>query len=173
MANEKFPIGRGAQAYYNTNNVLIVPTGPNGTVQQSDVTTWLSDANTEAAKLMRNLTLNLDSTRVDTNTRETTAGGYAAQKPVLKNAEITFDTGWDLSNQLLTTLLTAWDGDTRLAMAFLNRDKDNVVSGDIVNGWAGNCWVSLTKDENADDVQRGNFTITHADSGIYYEVTTP
>ena len=173
MANAKFPIGRGARTYYNTSGTLIIPTGAGGVVQPADITTWLADVNTSIANLMRNLNLNLESIRVDTNTRETTSGGYQSETPVLKNAEITFDTGWDLSSAFVLDLLTAWNTDGRMAFAFLNRDKDAVTTGDVVNGWAGNCWVSLTKDENADDVQRGNFTITHADAGIYYEVTTP
>ena len=173
MANVKFPIGRNARAYYNDNDVLIVGTGTNGVVTTGDITTWLSDVNTKVALVVRNLTLNLDTNRVDTSTREAMLGGYMSETPVSKQAEVTFDTGWDLGNPLLPELLKAWDGDTRMAFAFLNRDKDDVVTGDIVNGWAGNCWVAMTKDENSDDVQRGNWTITHADSGIYYEVTTP
>lgn len=171
MANQKFPLGRNARLYYNTNNTLITAAG--STVQISDITTWLALPETVAGQQIRNMTQTLDDNMVDTNTRETTEGGFMSETPVLHQASFTFDTPWDLNASLISQMIAAWSGFSRMAFAVLNRDKDSLVSGDIVNGFAGNCWCAMSKDENPDDVQRGNWTIRHADSGIWYEVVTP
>lgn len=169
MANIVFPLGRSARAYYNATKKV-------GDTGVETAISWLADTGTVEANSMRNVALALASNLVDTNTREACRFGFESQTPVLKGASVTFDTPWDLSDAFINTILASWEVDpqTQVGMAFLNRSKTpgDLQSGDIVNGIVGNFYISLTKDENADDVQRGNFTVTHATEGTWYSATT-
>ena len=169
MANLKFPFGRYAVTYYSTSGKKLGDSG------LETPALWLADGDTTEAGEIRNQTLNLASTRADTNTRAATSGGFMSETPVLKGGEVTFDTPWDLSEAFVKELIAKWSAEPqdRLTLAFLNRDKDTgLVTGDIVNGFIGNMFIELNKDENPDDIQRANWTATHADSGQWYEVVT-
>lgn len=167
MANETFPLGRDAKCYYNTAGKLVGDSG----VETAQA--WLDDAATVVASHIRNISLNTSNNYADTSTRSSTAGGFQSQTPVTKNAEITIDTIWNLNDTFLTGMMTAWSSDSRIGLAVLNRDKSSLSAGDILNGLVGNFFVGMTKDEAVDDVQRGNFTVTHSDSGVWYNITAP
>ena len=167
MANIKFPLSKDAVFYYNTSDKLVGDAGTD-TAQL-----WLDDGDTIATGIMRNLTLTLDSNFQDTNTRAAVAGGFMSETPVLKGSEVTFDTPWDMSSPFISKLLAAWNANpqTRIAVGVLNRDKTGLVTGDVLNGFVGNMYASLGKDENVDDVQRANWSIRHADNGVFYTFT--
>ena len=167
MANSKFPLGRNAKAYYNTSDKLIGDTGVE-TVQL-----WLADNDTVEAPSIRNMALDLSNIDADTNTRGNTAGGYNSTTPVLKNAGHTFDSPFDETDAFIDKLVSNWDTVTKTAFAMLNRDKDTLVSGDKLWGWAGNCGIGLTNDQEITDVQRVNFTVNHQDEGQWYRHVEP
>lgn len=171
MANQQFPLGRNARLYFNSNSVLVLKAG--ASLQQSDLQTWLDDSNTVAGNQVINLSLALDDTLVSTNTREATEGGFMSETPVLHGANVTFGTSWDMSSTLVPQLVTSWSGFTQMAFGILNRDQDTLSTGDILNGFVGNFWVSLSKDENSDDVQRANWSIRYANNGTFYSYTEP
>jgi len=166
MAIESFPLGRDAKVYYNTASKKLGDSGV------ETATLWLADAATVEAGNVSNVALQTTSTKADTNTRASTAGGFSSQRPVLKDGSVTFGCIWDLSDDFLLDLMTAWTTDAKMGLGFMNRDKSTLVTDDVFNGLVGNFFIEMSKDENVDDVQRGNFTASHADYGTWHQVIT-
>lgn len=182
MATPTFLLGRNAKAYYSATNKLIGDVTPaEGKTGIADyVEAWLGDAGTALADNMTDVGLNVGSDFADATTRATAASGFASQVPVLRNGEVTFEARWIPDDPAATVtsftkqLIDAWEGDSRLAMVFLDQayvrpalPADNFV----LQGFASNWSVSLEKSENLRDVQRISVTLTVADTAVWYRET--
>lgn len=185
MATETFRLGRKAVAYYNATAVpgttrygyLIGEKNPSDSTLDAKTKTWLSDTGTVAAGNMTSVTLNISSEYADGTTRETAEDGFASQIPVLRNGEVSFEARWrpddpaDLSS-FTKLLMTAWETDTPIAMAFLDQPYTIPASGSVVpQGLAANFLVSINKTEDLRDVQRLSVSLTISDSATWYSET--
>lgn len=149
-------LGREAKAYYN-NSVAVDLDGSNAAA-------WLSDPGTLEVKNIIDVSLDISTERVDATTRDEAEHGWAAEVPVLHTASITFDMTWDKTNTALTNLLTKWNAMDTVAMGFLDVQKSTNEEGLV-----GNFGISITKSENARDIQRVSVTLTPSDNVTWYK----
>lgn len=153
-------LGREAKAYYN-NSVAVDLDG-------SNVAAWLADPGTLEVKNIIDVSLDISTERVDATTRDEAEHGWAAEVPVLHTASITFDMTWDKPPQgqtnVMTNLLVKWNAMDTIAMAFLDVEKAT-----LEEGLVGNFGISITKSENARDIQRVSVTLTPSDNVTWYK----
>tara|TARA_Y100000996_G_scaffold383874_1_gene340182 strand:+ start:306 stop:827 length:522 start_codon:yes stop_codon:yes gene_type:complete len=170
MALEQYPIGRKAAAYWNTAGVLLLGN------DSTDAATWLADASTEVWSDQFDVNYQTSATYADITTRKTAANGFSAQKPILLSGEVTFDVLWntnDASAQCIQKMIDSTFGMAPMAMAFLDYPVDAAGSatGDVMQGLVGNFFVSFTKTEPIQDVQKASFTAVNAGDLIWHKHT--
>lgn len=169
---ETYLLGRNAKAYYNTAAKHIGETGV------ETVVLWLEDAATTIAGNLTDVSLEMDSDYADATTRSTAASGFSSQVAVLKNGQVTFEMRWipddpgDASTSFANLLVTAWETDDTIAMAFLDQlgKTGEIPTGTTLHpqGLASNWSVSMSKTEALRDVQRASITLTVADSATWF-----
>lgn len=168
MSLEQYPIGRKAAAYWNTAGVLLLGN------DSTDAATWLADASTEVWSDQFDVNYQTSATYADITTRKTAANGFSAQKPILLSGEVTFDVLWntnDASAQCIQKMIDSTFSMTPMAMAFLDYPIDvaGSATGDVMQGLVGNFFVSFTKSEPIQDVQKASFTAVNAGDLIWHK----
>ena len=166
MALEKDPLGRLAVAYWST--TLLTD------ITAAEVEMWLSSAS--VAGDIYDESDNLEPEYADITTRKKAAGGFTARKPVIRDGELSFDFSWEVNNVsdlFVQALIDAANSTTPLAFVSLDYafNDPGRVSGDIVQGPAGNWYPSFTKANAIRDAQRGSATLTAASFAWWYKST--
>ena len=168
MALEQYPIGRKAAANWNTSGALLLGN------DSTDAATWLAAAPTEVWAAQFDVNYHTSATYADITTRKTAANGFSAQKPILLSGEVTFDVLWntnDVSEQCIQALIDHTFSMSPIALAFLDYPTDvaGSANGDVMQGLVGNFFVSFTKTEPIQDVQKASFTAVNAGDLIWHK----
>lgn len=146
-------LGRNAKAYYMTAAINLDSTALNS----AGLDTALA-AGTVYNQVI-DLSIELDTELVDVTTRDEAEHGFGASHPVLHSGRVTFEVPYDTANTTTAALLTAWKNMTGIAFAFMSA----ALASDV-EGLVGNFGVSLSKSENARDIQRLSVTLTPKDN---------
>jgi len=168
MALDQYPIGRKAAAYWNTAGTLVLGS------DDTDAAAWLADASTEVWSDQFDVNYQTSPTYADITTRKTAANGFTAQKQVLLAGEVTFDVLWttnDVSDQAVQALIDATFSNDPMALAFLDYpiNAAGSTAGNVMQGLVGNFFVSFTKSEPVQDVQKASFTAVNAGDLIWHK----
>lgn len=147
-------LGKDAALYYSATALI-------GT----NTETVLTGA-TEMTNVM-DLSVDMGADYVDITTRADAAAGFKTQAQTYKNASATFDAKWKPDDTGFTALMNAWLGNTTVAMFILDQKK--TVNG--TQGLVGNFFVSMSKEEPLNDIQKVSVTLTLASFGEWYKKT--
>ena len=149
-------VGRDATAYWSS-------TEWPGT--QAGAQAWVDGA--QIANNIMDLTGQIGSEQADSTTRAEAKAGWTAEISVLKNGQYQFDFRWEPADAFTAALITAWDTGAGISMLFLDQPG---ATGDGANNaqGLGAVWsVSISKQENLRDIQKGTATVTVAKSPLW------
>ena len=168
MALEQYPIGRKAAAYWNASSTLLLGN------DQDAAATWLANADTQVWADSFDVNYQTSATYADITTRKTAANGFSAQKPILLSGEVTFEVIWNTNDANAAAVQAMIDSTfalTPMGLAFLDYPTDvaGSAAGDIMQGLVGNFYVSFTKTEPVQDVQKASFTAVNAGDLVWYK----
>ena len=158
MALEKDPLGRNAVLYWST-------TQPADT-QVATIETWLGSASEGGDVYDVNYPLTPEY--ADITTRRKAKTGFTARKPVIMDAEVSFDFSWEVHNAselLVQTLIDRTMSRAKLGLCFLDYayDDSNLASGEFAQGLFGMFYVNIGKAEAVRDAQRGSCNVVGAE----------
>ena len=149
---------------------------------QSGINTWLTTNGAVGADVYDESD-NLEPEYADITTRKKASGGFTARKPVIRDGEVTFDFSWETNNatdQFVQALIDASNNNPvtqgtlhdqgQLALVSLDYayDDPDLGSTEIVQGIAGNWYISFTKTSAIRDAQRASATATASSLVTWY-----